>query len=200
MALFSACVSLACDNFPTGGNRPASAFPTVAATDDAVVSPFCTQEADNMDAEQRQLTNTGPNGALPPLCRSLAHPAAHRPDQLRAHAPQTSLRRHRLPRPAGLTSEESSERLAKFGRNVLPDAPEAAWTRLMQGFVSPMEILVWAAIVIELAEAAAADGQGGYWADVSILLILQARIRGCGHQLVPDQRDFARTPTRSARE
>lgn len=43
----------------------------------------------------------------------------------------------------------------------------------MQGFLSPMEILVWGAIVIELFEAALAHGQGGYWADVSILLILQ---------------------------
>lgn len=64
----------------------------------------------------------------------------------------------------------------------------------MQGFVSPMEILVWVAIVIELFEAAMADGQGGYWADVSVLLILQVQAAGsqalCFAELPCDSREY----------
>lgn len=129
-----------------------------------------------MDAEQRQLTNTGPNGATAIRCAWQFVP--FRPRSLRLTQSQLSKTVARsvivtARPPAGLTSDEAAERLAKFGRNVLPDAPEAKWTRLMQGFVSPMEILVWGAIAVELIEAASASGRGGYWGDVSILLILQ---------------------------
>jgi H+-transporting ATPase len=74
---------------------------------------------------------------------------------------------------AGLSSGEASDRLARFGRNALQDPSLSAWHKLALGFATPTSVLLWAAILIEAAEARSARGTGGFWADVCILVALQ---------------------------
>jgi H+-transporting ATPase len=74
---------------------------------------------------------------------------------------------------AGLSSGEASDRLARFGRNALQDPSLSAWHKLALGFATPTSVLLWAAILIEAAEARSSRGTGGFWADVCILLALQ---------------------------
>ena len=76
--------------------------------------------------------------------------------------------------PDGLSSDDAAARLDKFGPNELPAAPDASFDRLVRILTRPMSLFVWVAIAVEMVDATVSGGSGGYWADVSILLTLQA--------------------------
>ena len=65
----------------------------------------------------------------------------------------------------GLSEEEARGRLARFGRNALEEKKVHPLVKLAYNFVSPMALMIWAAIVIE--------GIMLDWADVGVLLALQ---------------------------
>ena len=65
----------------------------------------------------------------------------------------------------GLSEEEARSRLARFGRNALEEKKVHPLVKLAYNFVSPMALMIWAAIVIE--------GIMLDWADVGVLLALQ---------------------------
>lgn len=65
----------------------------------------------------------------------------------------------------GLTSSEAERRLALNGRNELPERTEPKWKIFCRQFSAPMPIMIWVAIVIELAIA--------NYLDMCILLIIQ---------------------------
>ena len=65
----------------------------------------------------------------------------------------------------GLTSSEAANRLASYGRNELPEYTEPKWKVFLRQFWSPMPIMIWVAIVIELAI--------GNYLDMFILLVIQ---------------------------
>lgn len=65
----------------------------------------------------------------------------------------------------GLTSEEAARRLEKYGRNELPERVTPKWKLFLLQFRAPMPVMIWAAIVIELAIE--------NWIDVGILLAIQ---------------------------
>eukprot|EP00240_Pyramimonas_obovata_P020339 CAMPEP_0118935400 /NCGR_PEP_ID=MMETSP1169-20130426/15623_1 /TAXON_ID=36882 /ORGANISM="Pyramimonas obovata, Strain CCMP722" /LENGTH=200 /DNA_ID=CAMNT_0006878437 /DNA_START=298 /DNA_END=897 /DNA_ORIENTATION=- len=71
----------------------------------------------------------------------------------------------------GLTSEESSYRLEKFGRNELVEKKVDKWKKLYLEFTRPMALMVWGAVMIETFEAIFESSS--YWADVIVLIILQ---------------------------
>jgi H+-transporting ATPase len=51
----------------------------------------------------------------------------------------------------GLTSEEAAKRLEEYGRNELPETVEPKWLLFVKQFWAPMPIMIWIAIIIELA-------------------------------------------------
>lgn len=51
----------------------------------------------------------------------------------------------------GLTSEEAAKRLKKYGPNELPEKVDPKWLVFLRQFWAPMPIMIWIAIIIELA-------------------------------------------------
>jgi H+-transporting ATPase len=51
----------------------------------------------------------------------------------------------------GLTSEEAAKRLKKYGPNELPEKIDPKWLVFLRQFWAPMPIMIWIAIIIELA-------------------------------------------------
>ncbi len=77
----------------------------------------------------------------------------------------------------GLTSGEAEERLAKYGRNELPEPEkDPAWRRLLSQFTNPIVLTLLAAAVIAVIVGASEGGEGGFlsrFADaIAILLIV----------------------------
>ena len=58
-----------------------------------------------------------------------------------------------MPFSDGLSSAEAVSRLATYGRNELLDEAKPAWRLYAEQFVEPMPLVIWVAIVIELALA-----------------------------------------------
>jgi hypothetical protein len=65
----------------------------------------------------------------------------------------------------GLTSEEAAILLAKHGPNELPEKIEPKWKIFLKQFWAPMPIMIWIAIIIEVAIA--------NYIDMGILLLIQ---------------------------
>jgi magnesium-transporting ATPase (P-type) len=65
----------------------------------------------------------------------------------------------------GLSSEEATKRLHKYGRNELPEKIHPKWLLFLQQFWAPMPIMLWIAIIIELGI--------GNFIDMAILLLIQ---------------------------
>jgi H+-transporting ATPase len=86
---------------------------------------------------------------------------------------------HNTNHKTGLTEEEAQKRLEKFGYNELPEKKKNIWWLLFLEFVSPMAIIVWLAIILEVVEAAIEISEGkddeahGDIIDVVTLLLLQ---------------------------
>jgi len=86
---------------------------------------------------------------------------------------------HNTDRKTGLTQEEADKRLAKFGHNELPEKKKNIWLLLFYEFVSPMAIIVWLAIILEVVESSIEISEGkddqahGDIIDVVTLLLLQ---------------------------
>jgi magnesium-transporting ATPase (P-type) len=51
----------------------------------------------------------------------------------------------------GLTSEKAAHRLKKYGPNELPEKIDPKWLVFLRQFWAPMPIMIWIAIIIELA-------------------------------------------------
>jgi H+-transporting ATPase len=51
----------------------------------------------------------------------------------------------------GLSSEDAAARLAKYGRNELPEFVDPKWLIFLRQFWAPMPIMIWLAIIIEAA-------------------------------------------------
>ena len=71
---------------------------------------------------------------------------------------------------AGLTSEEAQRLLLVHGRNELADKTKPWYRLYAEQFVEPMPLVIWVAIVIELALAAS---YGEAWPDFAVLCALQ---------------------------
>ena len=65
----------------------------------------------------------------------------------------------------GFTSEEAAELLAKYGKNELPEKVIPKWRLFLDQFRAPMPIMIWIAIIIEMAIQ--------NWIDTGILLLIQ---------------------------
>jgi len=65
----------------------------------------------------------------------------------------------------GFTSEEAAELLAKYGKNELPEKVIPKWRLFLDQFRAPMPIMIWIAIIIEMAIQ--------NWIDMGILLLIQ---------------------------
>ena len=65
----------------------------------------------------------------------------------------------------GLTSIEAEELLEKFGRNELPEKVVPKWLIFVSLFAQPMPIMIWLAIIVELAIQ--------NFLDMTILIIIQ---------------------------
>jgi H+-transporting ATPase len=66
---------------------------------------------------------------------------------------------------SGLSSEEAAELLVKYGRNELPEKVDPKWLVFLRQFYAPMPIMIWLAILIEVAI--------GNYLDMAILLAIQ---------------------------
>lgn len=65
----------------------------------------------------------------------------------------------------GLTTQQASQLLHQWGRNELEEKSTPAWLLYLQQLWGPMPIMLWFAIIIELAIR--------NWADFAILLVIQ---------------------------
>jgi H+-transporting ATPase len=65
----------------------------------------------------------------------------------------------------GLTTEEADELFKLYGPNSLPEKITPKWLIFLQQFYAPMPIMIWLAIIIELAIS--------NWIDAGILLFIQ---------------------------
>jgi magnesium-transporting ATPase (P-type) len=65
----------------------------------------------------------------------------------------------------GLTSEQAAKLLEIHGRNELPEKVDPKWKIFLRQFWAPMPIMIWIAIIIELAIA--------NYIDMGILLVIQ---------------------------
>lgn len=65
----------------------------------------------------------------------------------------------------GLTSEEAAKLLEIHGRNELPEKVDPKWKIFLRQFWAPMPIMIWIAIIIEVAIA--------NYIDMGILLVIQ---------------------------
>jgi len=65
----------------------------------------------------------------------------------------------------GLTSEEAEELFKLYGPNCLPEKVTPKWLIFLLQFTPPMPIMIWLAIIIELAIQ--------QWIDAGILLFIQ---------------------------
>jgi len=65
----------------------------------------------------------------------------------------------------GFTSAEAAELLAKYGKNELPEKVIPKWRLFLDQFRAPMPIMIWIAIIIEMAIQ--------NWIDMGILLLIQ---------------------------
>ena len=65
----------------------------------------------------------------------------------------------------GLTSEKAASRLEKYGPNELPEKVDPKWLVFLRQFWAPMPIMIWIAIIIEIAIQ--------NYIDMGILLIIQ---------------------------
>lgn len=65
----------------------------------------------------------------------------------------------------GLTSEEAEELLDVYGRNELPEKIVPKWFIFLSLFWQPMPVMIWLAIIVEIAIA--------NYLDMTILLIIQ---------------------------
>ena len=66
---------------------------------------------------------------------------------------------------SGLTTQQASQLLQQWGRNELEERATPAWLLYLQQLWGPMPIMLWFAIIIEVAIQ--------NWADFAILLVIQ---------------------------
>ena len=88
--------------------------------------------------------------------RSLTYQIIHKPDEI----PDDFKYNH-----AGVTSEEAADLLEKYGKNELPEKVIPKWRLFLDQFRAPMPIMIWIAIIIEMAIQ--------NWIDMGILLLIQ---------------------------
>ena len=65
----------------------------------------------------------------------------------------------------GLTSSEATLRLRQYGKNELPEKITPKWKLFVMQFYAPMPIMIWIAILVEIAIQ--------NWIDMGILLLIQ---------------------------
>jgi H+-transporting ATPase len=65
----------------------------------------------------------------------------------------------------GLTSKEADDLLEQYGKNELPDNDVPKWLVFLSLFIQPMPIMIWLAVIVELAIQ--------NYLDMSILLVIQ---------------------------
>ena len=70
----------------------------------------------------------------------------------------------------GLTADQVAQRFGEYGLNELPEKKVNPLLMFLAYFWGPMPIMIWAAALIELGQAAA--GLGG-WDDFAVLMMLQ---------------------------
>merc|ERR1711871_1021595 len=59
--------------------------------------------------------------------------------------------------PSGLSKSEADRRLAEYGPNMLSEVTDSECKKLAMKFWGPMPIMIWLAIIVEIAQSAYID-------------------------------------------
>ena len=138
-------------------------------------SPWGTLSADRTTAAAPQFSSLigGRNSRLPAQLSSVA-PRIYCPDDSthphRFHLRLPSRNPSQADPEKGLTEEEVTVLREQFGLNELPEKKVNPFLVFLSYLWGPMPIMIWAAIIIELAKSIAV-GEG--WEDFAVLMVLQ---------------------------